>query len=314
MFQTNAYKQAIKTAKIILLLVVSTFIIYKLFFAYSINDLFKTFDATQDLGPWYFLALAFVLMFLNWGIEAVKWKYLISRFEPISYSIAIKAVFSGVTLSIITPNQIGDFAGRVLHLEIMNKWRGSLVTVIGHFAQVIVTLLFGLFSFCYFFWDRSDFYFWLVPATLIIGFLVYLYINLKKIYLRIAHFSWVAKFEKYVNVFSAFDLWQLLGILGLSLLRYFIFLFQYYLLLQFFKVEIGFWLSLSCIIGTFCVQSVVPSFLLLEIGIRGASALAFFSLFSTNHEGILLSAYSLWIVNMLLPSLVGMYFIYKVRS
>lgn len=293
---------------------VSTFIIYKLFYAYSINDLFKTFDATEDLGAIYYLILAFILLFANWGLEAIKWKSLISRFEPIPFSVAIKAVFSGVTLSIITPNQIGDFAGRVIHLEIMNKWRGSLVTVIGHFAQVIVTLIFGLFSFSYFFMDRPGFYIWLILGFFLIVFLLFIYLNLQVVYKRVEHISWVAKFEKYVNVFAAFDFWHLSKILGLSMARYFIFLFQYYLLLQFFKVDIGFWLSLSCIIGTFCVQSVVPSFLLLEIGIRGASALAFFSMFSTNQAGILLSAYSLWMVNMLLPALLGMYFIYKVRS
>jgi hypothetical protein len=40
----------------------------------------------------------------------------------------------------------------------------------------------------------------------------------------------------------------------------------------------------------------------------------FFSLYSLNQEGILLAAYSLWIINMLFPAILGMYFIYKVRS
>jgi hypothetical protein len=79
-------------------------------------------------------------------------------------------------------------------------------------------------------------------------------------------------------------------------------------------VEIPLDAAFACIIGTFCVQSIVPSFLLLEIGLRGASALMFFSIFSSNHEGILLSAYSLWMVNMIIPALLGMYFIYKVRT
>ena len=98
------------------------------------------------------------------------------------------------------------------------------------------------------------------------------------------------------------------------MMRYLVYLSQYYFLLQFFKVEIDLVPTIACIIGTFCVQSVVPSFLLLEIGLRGASALTFFTIFTNNQEGILLAAYSLWVINILLPALLGMYFIYKVKS
>jgi hypothetical protein len=150
LFQTNTYKAFIKTLKVLLLLVVTGFIVYKLFYAYHIDTRFRDYQMAKEVGGWYYLALAIALMLVNWGLESLKWKYLIENFEPIDFSTAIKAVFSGVTLSVITPNQIGDFAGRVIHLEVMNKFRGSLVTVIGHTAQVIVTLFFGLFSLMYF--------------------------------------------------------------------------------------------------------------------------------------------------------------------
>jgi hypothetical protein len=124
LFQTNTYKAFIKTLKVLLLLVVTGFIVYKLFYAYHIDTRFRDYQMAKEVGGWYYLALAIALMLVNWGLESLKWKYLIENFEPIDFSTAIKAVFSGVTLSVITPNQIGDFAGRVIHLEVMNKFRG----------------------------------------------------------------------------------------------------------------------------------------------------------------------------------------------
>jgi hypothetical protein len=92
---------------------------------------------------------------------------------------------------------------------------------------------------------------------------------------------------------------------------------QYMLLLQFFGVHIG---LVNCFIGVvavFCIQSVVPSFILLDIGLRGAAAIFVFeelSNFDKSIElGVLLAAYSLWIINMMVPSLLGLIFILKHR-
>lgn len=321
MFQSHPYQKLIKIAKPLLILVLTVFIFFKLFYSYHINSLFQRYELHSQLGSVLYLLAAMLFVFANWGLEAVKWRMLINRFEPITFTTAIKAVFSGVTLSIITPNQIGDFAGRVIHLEIMNKWRGSFVTVIGHTAQVIVTLVFGLFALVFFSNDFSiisnqSYVFQIVLpiAFLIIGFLIWAYLNLRLVYKKMSALTWVKKFEKYIDVFAAYSKAELFQLLSLSFLRYLVFLSQYYFLLKFFQVEISFLPAIACIIATFCVQSVVPSFLLLEIGLRGVSALFFFSMFVSQTEAVLLSAYSLWIINMLLPGILGMYFIYKIKS
>jgi hypothetical protein len=314
LFQTTQYQNAIKIAKIALVVVLTVFIFYKLIYTYHINTLFQRFELKQEVGAFYFLLITIFLVVFNWGVEALKWQLLIKKYEPIDYKTALKAILSGVTLSVITPNQIGDFAGRVIHLEVLNKIKGSLVAVIGHTAQVIVTLFFGLFSLL-FFRDNLFGFWYLVPIGFVVLFLViFVYLNLNFVYSKVRNLKLFVRFEQYVNVFGSYKRKELALLLLLSFLRYVVFLSQYYFLLVFFKVDIEPIPALSCIVATFCVQSVVPSFLLLEIGLRGATALMFFSLYSLNQEGILLAAYSLWIINMLFPAILGMYFIYKVRS
>jgi len=46
---------------------------------------------------------------------------------------------------------------------------------------------------------------------------------------------------------------------------------------------------------------------------RGASALFFFTIFTPQTPNILLSAYTLWIINLMIPSFYGLYSIILLR-
>jgi len=256
-------------------------------------------------------------MFVNWMLETKKWQLLIGKYENIDFLRAFKAVLSGLALSIITPNQIGDFVGRVFHLKTLGKIKGSLITVIGHTAQVMMTAGLGLFALLYFIQDRFEFVknnynlLFLSSIALIIIFFS-AFINSRYIFTYIVKFT-PAKIHHLSEVFVKYEPREMFNILFLSFVRYFVFLFQYYLLLLCFDVDMPIMNAFLAIIATFCVQSMVPSFLLLEIGLRGASAMLFFGIFSDNLLGILLSAYSLWIINIMIPSLLGLFYIYKLK-
>jgi hypothetical protein len=303
---------------LLLLAATLAFIFYKLFYSYKINDLWITFkqSATQLNG--LILLVAALLFIVNWGIETLKWHLLINHFEHFTFFSSVKSVLSGVALSIITPNQLGDFAGRVIHLRQFNKIKGSLVAVVGHTAQVFITLTAGLFGLLI----LLKFKFGItslnnsvivIVTTLFLMVLGVVYVNIGQIFNCINKLRVFAKVSEYLLVFTVFSRNFLLYIFMLSLLRYLVFFIQYALLLWFFGIHMPVILLLGCIALTFCVQSIVPSFILLEIGLRGASALWFFGIFNNNDIGILLSAYSLWIINMMLPALPGLYFIYNVK-
>ncbi len=295
------------------MLAVSGFVFYKLFVAYDIDRLFKDFKTEGAFGSTQYLIIALLLGLFNWAFEALKWQRIIQKYEPISFSLAIKAVFSGATLSIITPNHIGDFAGRVLHLQVLDKIKGSLATVIGHTSQVLVTCIFGAYA-LWFFGDTvfKQQYVDVVGIVIVILALL-IYFKMGWLYQHISGVKFFSKFTPYLDVFGDFTSKELGQILFIAFMRYLMFTSQYLLLLKFYQVDVPLANAFACLAGTFFVQSVVPSFLLLEIGLRGASALWFFTLFSSNVTGILLAAYSLWMINMLLPAFAGLYFIYKVK-
>ena len=82
-------------------------------------------------------------MFLNWLLDAVKWKFLIKKEEEVSLWLSIKAVFLGITVSIFTPNRVGEFGGRVFCLEKANRIKAVLITILGNMGQLLATTIFG---------------------------------------------------------------------------------------------------------------------------------------------------------------------------
>ena len=92
------------------------------------------------------LFLAFILMFVNWSLEALKWKLSVQHVQPVSFAKALKAVFSGVSFSVTTPNRMGEYIGRVLYMNEGNRLKVISLTILGSVSQLIVTMFFGLLA------------------------------------------------------------------------------------------------------------------------------------------------------------------------
>ena len=88
------------------------------------------------------LLLVVAMMFVNWGLEARKWQLLVSPLEKVPFMRAFSAILSGVTLSVNTPNRIGEYGGRILYLENRNKLKAIAATIVGSYSQLIITILF----------------------------------------------------------------------------------------------------------------------------------------------------------------------------
>ena len=61
------------------------------------------------------------------------------------------------------------------------------------------------------------------------------------------------------------------------------------------------------------IISVIPTIAITEIGIRGSVAILLFGLVSENTVGILSATFVMWVVNLLLPALIGTIFIFTLK-
>jgi hypothetical protein len=307
------------TIKITIALLATWFIYKRVFEKENIQSMSDEYrNIFLDRSKFVVLLFILILMFFNWGIEALKWKMMIGKIQRITFFKSLEAVFSGLTISFFTPNRIGEYAGRVFHLDASNRIKATLITVVENLSQLLVTLVagsIGLLFYLRLFMHISN-YFFISAVVLVSAFvagcmLVFLNISLLKDVLF--KFRWAKPWTTYTEVFGYYSYRELLNLAGLAAVRYFIFTAQFYLLLGLFEVHNPYPVSLLLISMIYYVMSLIPTIALTEIGVRGAVATFFFAHITDNTIGILNSTLSLWLINLAIPALIGTIFVFKFK-
>ena len=132
-----------KTISILLKIGIVAFALYFLFEQFNSRQStsFRSLGVLDKINSNYFTIIVVIfMMFINWFLEALKWKFLINKIEEISLMTSIRAVFSGITVSTFTPNRIGEYAGRVFCLEKGDRIKAVLITIIGSMSQLFNTI------------------------------------------------------------------------------------------------------------------------------------------------------------------------------
>lgn len=88
---------------------------------------------------------------------------------------------------------------------------------------------------------------------------------------------------------------------------------QYYLLFLFFDVEIPYFLLLFTIMGVFFLSSALPTFQFLDFAVKGGVAIYFFGLLHVNEWIVIFITTLIWFLNVVLPSLIGSYYVLSFR-
>jgi uncharacterized membrane protein YbhN (UPF0104 family) len=265
-------------------------------------------------GPllWNFV-FVIVLMGLNWSIEAWKWKLAVKKIQPISFGRAFKAVLSGVSFSVSTPNRVGEYVGRVMYMEEGNRLRAISLTIICSMSQLMVTLVMGVTGLICLMPEiyAAEFVSGLWVKLVLYGVAVTLLI-LTVFYFRL---SWLVKwvdripgsgrYAYLINAVENVNATMLLQLLSLSVIRFLVFGIQYYLLFRLFGVETGWWQGFWATSITFLVLAIIPTIALLEVVQRSTVALKIFGLLTTNELGIGLTTITVWFINLIIPALAG---------
>ena len=304
---------------------------FALFFLYqqlTSKSSVEQFDLDQILVKlqenYIVVTVVILMMFLNWFLESLKWRFLISKIEKVSIKRSIRAIFSGITVSAFTPNRVGEYGGRVFCLEKADRIKGVLITVIGSMAQLVTTIVFGsigilllpnlmpefdsLLSNIVFAYPIMLFLLILLNVLL-----VTLFLNASVFSVVLSKIKFLRKFKKYNEVFSFYNSSELLEILLYSVGRYIVFTTQFFILLQVFDVQIGYVEAMILITTMLLVISIIPTIAITEVGIRGSVALFLFGLVSVNAIGILSATFVMWVINLLLPALIGTIFIFSLK-
>ena len=262
-----------------------------------------------------------LMMFINWMLESLKWKFMIRKIEAISFFTSFRAIFSGITVSSFTPNRIGEYGGRVFCLEKSDRIQAVFITILCSMAQLLTTIIFGSFAFFilheqfledqYFIIEISRFSL-LVLFVLNILF-VLAYFNVAFLINFLLKFSFFNFLRQYINVISLFNFKDLLVTFLYSVFRYLVFSIQFLILLHVFSVDISLYDAILSVMLVFFFITLTPTITIAEIGVRGSMVLLVFLKFSTNVIGILSSTFLLWIINLIIPAIIGSFFIFSLK-
>jgi hypothetical protein len=263
------------------------------------------------------LIIAFFLIPVNWSLEAYKWKFLIKKLETISFGRALEGIITGVAMGFVTPHSLGDYVARIFCLTNPYRTKGIGAIFLSRISQFYITLCFGSISVVFYVFKVTreqselnyDLLFWFTVFNNILFILIFIYHN--QLLKYIGHWKFMEKVMPYFGIIKEYSFSEINFVLFLSLLRYMVFCTQFILILICFNIYLDWWLMLMGVGFIFFIKSIIPTFL--DFGVREAAAVVFFGAFGYNNQNIIFASLTLWLLNLVLPAIIGLLLVYKVR-
>ncbi|HXB42192.1 MAG TPA: lysylphosphatidylglycerol synthase domain-containing protein [Bacteroidia bacterium] len=256
------------------------------------------------------LILASLLLLLNWGIEIKKWSVITKPIEKISFGKAWQSVWTGVCIGNLTPGRVGEFAGRILFFSPDVRAKVATSHFVCGITQLIVTIVAGCAGLV-FYSSGLNMGTYIVTLSLEIILLLFLIIILLRINKVITWLLNLSKLKKFNFEGLSYSRGMLLKLIGLSVIRYFVFSAQFYLLLVACGVHGGFPELAAAISIMYLVLSTIPMISFIEIAVRAYVVVILFGSFNQNDWQLTAASTLLWFINIAVPSVIGYIFILK---
>lgn len=250
-----------------------------------------------------------LLMPVNWGLEALKWRTLVRQLQPFTLAQAYRSVLMGLASGFFTPNRILDPVGRVLMLEDENKAKGVLYSLVQTLAQSFAGCVFLAVALMLL--PSANILPADVPlstlnwvAGVFITVITLLYFTMP-LWAPKVRYKRSEKIDNVLRAMAEITYPVLIKVSLTSIARYAVYSLQYFLMLRFMAVDITSFQALILIPINYFLISVTPSVSFSELGIRGAFAMLLLGAVTTNTVGAAMAAVTVWAVNYIIPVITG---------
>ncbi len=270
--------------------------------------------------PLWLLVAAMLLLPVNYGIEVIKWRLAVKPAETISAGKSLTGILTGLSMSVLTPNRIGDIVTRNFVLKPGNRLAGSALTSINSLAQTIVTILFGIPATFIYLMNRSGnlpeklnsgLIIYTSAATLLLSVALFLWLHIPVAWLsQKKRFQWLEKASHHLQLMP---LTLKIMLLLLSALKYGVYLLQFALLLQFAGLHLPIQEVLIAVSVIYLILNMIPVPSLGDFGARGSVALLILEPLSAGMPAILTASMGIWFINILVPAAAGLVLMSRVK-
>ncbi len=269
---------------------------------------FVDFLSANNIFSYKNISFLCILTLLNWFFEVLKWQKLVALFKNITFKTALEQSLGALTASLLTPNRIGEYGAKAIYFTSNFRKKVVLVNLISNMSQMLATTIFGIIGLYFLISKYSiSINYVRISKLLIIALLALIIVGfgIKNTKYRIKGFS----IEKIKNFILKLPKPILTASLVLSVTRYLIFSFQFYLLLIIFKIEIDYFDAMVLITSMYFLSSIVPSIFIFDVIIKGSVALYLFTFIHVDELTILSITTLMWILNFVIPSIFGSYYV-----
>ena len=245
--------------------------------------------------------LIVLLTFFNLFCEYKKWSGLIH--SPVLKPIAgLKAIVYGMSTGFLTPNRIGEFAGRAVVLPQEIRTKGSVMTFLGAGLQGAMTVIGGAIGIIFFPMEIYMPEIWVVNIKRLLFLIAVVLIVVIIIFFQKSLRRFIRKILSHLRSVNA-------GILIKSffwaVLRYLVFSTQFVIALY----SMGFSGDVAtCYAGVaivYLIQSYIPFAAMGELGVREVIAVLIFSPFMEIPVLAAVASFMVWVANVGVPVLLG---------
>lgn len=294
-----------KIANFVLIVLAYGFLGYKIATYDNYAELLERFSAAE----WWQLLCLMVCVALfpvNRLCEAWKWQFLVRGIEPMNILEAQRQVYYGTLAGFVTPYKIGEYPGRALLFRKTGQhWlSATCMGMIGGYAMTTIIIVAGLPSVIYWLAPNSSLLWSIVSALICALAAIFALPVLMRV---IQQRNWKSEQSRLlIQSMAGLTPTDISKLLGISLLRYSVFIVQLLLCLLFCGVQLRIQSMIATLPLYYLLITVTPNVPAAEIAVRGAWAAVIFERFGSDvTAAAIIATLLLWLINTIFPLVVG---------
>jgi uncharacterized membrane protein YbhN (UPF0104 family) len=274
----------------------------------------------QARGAWVLAAVA--LLPLNLALDGWVWQVLVRPVAGrVSFRRITSAVMAGFAVGFFTPARVGEYAGRVLSLDEGDRWALGATIFAQRMLDMLIALVVGLLAFAGARWTGALGEAWNLVAWTGAGVGTVLALGTARpdavarlLRYLVPSWTWLHERTQFLDALSGR---QIAAVVSGSLVRYGVYATQTAFLVAAFLPLDHSLSPFELFLGTgltFFIKFLIPSITLMDVGVREGAAVAAFGLFGISAATALNASLAVFVVNLVLPSLLGVPFAFRMKG
>lgn len=271
--------------------------------------------ALQNPYRMEYIVVAGILLIPNVFLQWYRWHMLLKLINPqVPKMESLSSLLGGMTLAFVTPGRLGEM-GRILFLQKEDRLQALGLLAIDKLYAVAPVIMIGVWGIGLLVSYLLNYIIFVVVSFVAIALAMSLIL-----FLLVWHPSWIRtlfyqvsllfpvreKFKRILEALHPFTPHQARVLVVLSFLLYAIYIFQFCILSMAFQ-PIVWTTALTATTSTLFVKSLLP-ISIADLGIREGAAVYFFTRFHVDKASAFNGALLLFLINILVPTLVGLLF------